>query len=202
MRIIAGSLKRRTILVPEKPEIRPSADRTREALFNRLQFRLDWEASDVLDLFAGSGSVGLEAISRGAAHVTFVESDIKVFGVLEKNVEKMQVEDDATLVCADVYRYLARYVGEGYELIFADPPYDNPRIEELPDAIMRCLVPGGIAILEHDRHHAFDTHPAFVEKRAYGRTNLSFFESPEPDEGESEGDPADEDGAADGSITL
>ncbi|MEH6715810.1 16S rRNA (guanine(966)-N(2))-methyltransferase RsmD [Parasphingorhabdus flavimaris] len=124
MRIIAGKWRGRTIVAPKGEITRPTADRTRERLFSMLTSRLgDFEDLQILDLFSGSGALGLEALSRGAAHCTFVEQDRDAIRALEKNIEKL----DAGAV-SDVRIGSVLHLGQArkpYDLILMDPPYDS-----------------------------------------------------------------------------
>ena len=119
MRITGGEFGGRNLKVPKSDLIRPTQDRVREALFSMLQFEL--AGKDFLDLFAGSGSVGLEALSRGARSVTFVERETRHALVIRENLAL--VGKTATIVTGDAYRYLENYTGAGFDFAFADPPY-------------------------------------------------------------------------------
>ncbi|MGB5725276.1 MAG: 16S rRNA (guanine(966)-N(2))-methyltransferase RsmD [Parasphingorhabdus sp.] len=122
MRIIAGSWRGRNIVAPKGETTRPTADRTRERLFSMLTSRLgDFEDLQILDLFSGSGALGLEALSRGAAHCTFVEQDRDAIRALEKNIETLGAD-------ADVRIGSVLHLGQArkpYDLILMDPPYDS-----------------------------------------------------------------------------
>ncbi|MDY3228161.1 MAG: 16S rRNA (guanine(966)-N(2))-methyltransferase RsmD [Kiritimatiellia bacterium] len=123
MRITGGEFCGRNLLVPKSDEIRPTQDRVRQALFNIIQCEVT--GCDFLDLFSGSGAVGLEALSRGAASATFVEQSRQHIEVLNKNVVTLLKDKSslATVVAADVYRWISTYVGPGFSVGFADPPY-------------------------------------------------------------------------------
>ena len=122
MRIPGGEFGGRNLLVPKTDEIRPTQDRVREALFNILAPEI--AGAEFLDLFAGSGAVGLEALSRGAKAVTFVERSRPHLAVLARNVESCRLPSTAfETIAADCYRWLSTYVGAGFTIGFADPPY-------------------------------------------------------------------------------
>ena len=121
MRITGGEFCGRTLLVPKTDAIRPTQDRVRESVFSILGPELG--GAEFLDLFAGCGAVGLEALSRGAAHVTFVEASRNHAAVLARNVAAMKAEGRSEVVVADAYRWIERYMGKGYTMVFADPPY-------------------------------------------------------------------------------
>ncbi|WP_373491429.1 16S rRNA (guanine(966)-N(2))-methyltransferase RsmD [Parasphingorhabdus sp.] len=122
MRIIAGNWRGRTIVAPKGDTTRPTADRTRERLFSMLTSRLgDFQDLQILDLFAGSGALGLEALSRGAAHCTFVEQDKEALKALEKNIEKLGASADIRIGSV-LHLGAAR---QAYDLVLMDPPYDS-----------------------------------------------------------------------------
>jgi 16S rRNA (guanine966-N2)-methyltransferase len=121
MRIIAGEFGGRRIKVPTSGALRPTQDRVREALFNIIQGEL--LGARFLDLFAGSGAVGLEALSRGAAHAVFVEADRRHTAVISANAASLGCASRVGVVSADAYRFLASYSGEPFNIAFADPPY-------------------------------------------------------------------------------
>lgn len=170
VRIIAGRWGGRRILVPPGTRVRPTSDRVREAWMSILAPEL--EGARVLDLFAGSGALGLEALSRGAAHVTFVESDPRVLRVLRANLQELGAGPAARVVRADGLRLLHETAPESYDLIFADPPYERG----LADATVRAFRATGagrILALEHHRDEAVDP-PAHAVRRVYGDTVLLF----------------------------
>ncbi len=187
MRIIAGRYGRRPLQAPPGLDVRPTADRVREALFSALAARGAVEGARVLDLFAGTGALGLEALSRGAARATFVERHPQALAALAANVRALGAGPDAAVVRADALAWLRRPPGEAFDLAFADPPYDLPALPALPDLARPHLAPGGVFVLEHDARHDFAAHPALDWTRTYGRTVLSVF-SPGARGGEEPGD--------------
>jgi 16S rRNA (guanine(966)-N(2))-methyltransferase RsmD len=178
MRIIGGFLKRREIVVPPGRIVRPTTDRTREAIFNLVEHRIDLEESDVLDLFAGSGSLGFEAVSRGARSVVLVERERQAVRCLRDNARKLDIEDACSIVQADAGHWLDRFGGPGFDLILADPPYDYPDLTALPARAIRHLHGDGLLVLEHDLRVSFDASSHLILSRAYGRTTVSVFGSP------------------------
>ncbi len=177
MRIVGGRLARRPLAAPKGDRTRPTTDRVREALFNALGSRTDLDGARVLDLFAGSGALGLEALSRGAAHATFVERHGRTLAVARANARDLDVADRAAFVRADALAELRRPSLGRFDLLLADPPYDLLEIPDLPGLARPHLTPDGLFVLEHDARHAFDAAPGLVYTRAYGRTVLSVFES-------------------------
>ena len=175
MRIIAGQLKRKSIRAPQGHLTRPTTDRTRESLFHLVEARLALREAEVLDLFAGTGALGLEAISRGARFVTFVENERRVMQVARDNADTLDVSDQARFVPGDAVHFLETYNGPPFDLIMADPPYDLDAMDRLPDLALPHVREGGLLTLEHDTRIFFDEHPHLDTSRPYGRTIVSVF---------------------------
>ncbi len=187
MRIVAGKYRGRHFDIPRTFKARPTTDFAKENLFNVLRSYIDFEADAprALDLFAGTGSITLELLSRGCAHVTSVELDTQHVAFIRQFLRTLQAEDNVTLLRADALRFL-RKTPANYDFIFADPPYALPQLAQLPDLIFSkdeakapLLVPGGLFVLEHGRTHSFTAHPYLIDHRAYGSVNFSIFRSPE-----------------------
>lgn len=176
MRIIAGQLRGRALLAPPGRATRPTTDRVREALFNLLAARRPLDGARVLDLFAGTGALGLEAVSRGAASAVFVEAHAPTLGLARRNADRLGVEAACTFLRADVLAFLRRLPIAPFDLAFADPPYELDTLPELPELARPHLAPGGFFVLEHDARHDFTAHPALVLSRPYGRTMISIFD--------------------------
>jgi 16S rRNA (guanine966-N2)-methyltransferase len=121
MRIIAGKYKGHQLVSFQADHIRPTTDRVKESLFNMIQGYVD--GARVLDLFSGTGNLGLEALSRGASEVTFVEKNKKSIEILKKNISKLKIEEEFEIFQKDVLTYLSAYEGEPFDIIFADPPF-------------------------------------------------------------------------------
>lgn len=177
MRITGGALRGRRLLAP-RGATRPTSERTREALFNLLAARTDLGGARVLDLFAGSGALGLEALSRGAAHATFAERARPALAAIRSNVASLGLEAQCTILRADALRILAA-PAPAFDLILADPPYGFGEMARLPALALARLEPGGFFVLEHDRTHDFEGHPALETSRRYGQSALSLFREPE-----------------------
>ncbi len=186
MRITGGTFGRRLLLVPKSDAIRPTQDRVREALFNTLAPEMN--GAVFLDLFAGSGAVGLEAISRGAASATFVEANRKHVEVLRKNVAALLApprhceasrSDAVAIHLGDAYKWLASYSGPGYTIGFADPPYKLGE-ERGYAAVLETLAargvirPGGLFVAEMTAVQRAEETPGWdlLRDRTYGRTRL------------------------------
>ncbi len=174
MRITGGTLARRPLDAPKGDRTRPTTDRVREALFSMLGSRVDLGGARVLDLFAGSGALGLEALSRGAAHATFVERHGPTLAVARRNAQALGVAGAAAFVRADALAFLER-AAEPIDLVLADPPYALPELSALPERVRPLLASGGLLVLEHDTRHAFEDAPGHVLSRAYGGTVVSLF---------------------------
>lgn len=176
MRVITGKYKGRHFNVPHNFKARPTTDFAKENLFNVLNGYLDFdEAPEALDLFAGTGSITLELLSRGCRRVVAVERDPMHFGFITKTLAALG--DKACVpLRADVFRYLST-CHEQFDFVFADPPYALPRLEELPTLVLGrgLLKPEGLFVLEHGKTNDFSTHPQFIEHRSYGSVNFSFF---------------------------
>lgn len=175
MRIIAGRFKRHTLSSPPGDAARPTTDRTRESMFNLIVHRIPMDGVRVLDLFAGSGALGIEAVSRGAGPTTFVEADRRCLRVVEANARSMDPDHPWRFVLRDVLKFLQQEQEEPWDLILADPPYDVGGLDRLPGLVLPCLADEGLFVLEHDRRTHFDDHPAIEETRTYGRTSVSLF---------------------------
>lgn len=182
MRIIAGKSKGRRIYHDRSPGLRPTASKVREAVFDILQAGI--EGATFLDLFAGSGAVGIEALSRGASRVDFVEINKKRAKRIEEVIggqAERRVKHNANIVCADVLKYLRKRGSDlKYDIIFADPPYDYTDLEYLIDIIYNndVLATDGIFLLEHSskrKVHYGERKLKLVKQYVYGDTTISKF---------------------------
>jgi 16S rRNA (guanine(966)-N(2))-methyltransferase RsmD len=176
MRIISGRYARRTLAVPKGLGVRPTADRVREALFSALESRGAIAGARVLDLFAGSGALGLEALSRGAAAGTFVVQRSAAIAALRSNVAALDAGAEVTIVRADAMAWLRRAPAGSFDLVLADPPYDLDVLPRLPALLLPLLAPEGTLVVEHDARHDFAGADGLLWSRRYGRTVLSAFE--------------------------
>jgi 16S rRNA (guanine966-N2)-methyltransferase len=176
MRIIAGDRKGHTIYAPKGRDTRPTSDRVRENVFNIVA---PWvEGARVLDLYAGSGAMGLEALSRGAAGVVFVEADRDAVRAIERNLDKLRLTG-ATVVRTEAMTGLAQEAtaGRKYDLVLIDPPYAMTDFDTLARYLPRVLADDGLAVLES----AARTEPelaglAVRTTRKYGSTRVTVFE--------------------------
>lgn len=157
---------------------RPTTDIARESLFNILQHQIDLEDIEVLDLFSGSGGIGYEFISRGAAKVTFVDKFAGCISFIKKTLQTFNIASNAELIKGDVFQFLQRAGSHSYDIIFADPPYELHAMMKIPDLVFdrKVLKSDGLLIIEHDERHNFEKHPNFAELRKYGQSQFTFFE--------------------------
>jgi 16S rRNA (guanine966-N2)-methyltransferase len=177
MRIIAGSRKGARIFAPKGRETRPTGDRVREAAFNLIG---PVDGMEVLDLYAGSGAMGLEALSRGAAHATFVEADREAAQTILRNLEKLGL-DNAIVLREDAARRLATGAASGrrYDLVLIDPPYRmlSGVLPMLAANLPAVLAPDGLVVVESDSHEEPELPLAKRTSRRYGSARVTVFTS-------------------------
>lgn len=179
MRIIRGKYGRRRFDVPGNISARPTTDFARENLFNVLENIIDFdEEPTALDLFAGTGAITFEFLSRGCSSVTAVEKAATQYNFIRKVAQQLNI-DNLTLLRTDALRYI-QAATSSFDIVFADPPYDLPRFENIPSSILdsRLLAPGSLFVIEHSRRHDFSTLPHFTRHLTYGSVNFSIFQIP------------------------
>lgn len=178
MRIISGKYGRRRFDVPTNITARPTTDFARENIFNVLENLVDFEGATALDLFAGTGAVSFEFLSRGCRTVTSVEKAQTQYNFIRK-VAGILGDPNLRAVRGDALRYIEQ-CPVAYDIVWADPPYDLPGFAEIPGKVLASglLKPGSLFILEHSKKHDFSALPHFREHRAYGSVNFSIFEIP------------------------
>ncbi len=175
MRIIRGKYGKRRFDVPKNITARPTTDFARENIFNVIENLEEIEGKTVADLFAGTGAISWEFVSRGASEVTAVEHARTQTAFIRSVKEKLG-DTALTLICGDVFRFIER-ADRSYDIIFADPPYNHPRFGEIPSLILGSALvkEGTLVIIEHNRDHDFSELPGFRQHRAYGSVNFSIF---------------------------
>lgn len=175
MRIISGTYRGKQIHPPKNLKARPTTDFAKEGLFNILIHQFDFEGLDILDLFAGTGSITYEFASRGVRSVVAVEMAPAHFKFIQQTCRELEL-DLVTVIRGDAFRYLKKPY-QSFDIIFADPPYDHPRLAELPDLLLSTdiLTEDGIFILEHPASIIFTAHPRFFQHRKYGGVNFTMF---------------------------
>lgn len=175
MRIIRGKYGKRRFDVPHNITARPTTDFAKENIFNVIENIEDIEGKNVLDLFAGTGAISLEFLSRGASSVTSVEMAATQANFIRSVKEKLG-DSALRIIRGDVFKFIAS-AKRPYDIIFADPPYDHPRFAEIPELILNSGVssPGCLVIVEHNAKHDFSSIPGFEQHRVYGSVNFSIF---------------------------
>ena len=180
MRIIAGKFGSRRIEVPQDPQVRPTKDRVREALFSMLSSRLSLDGVRVLDLFSGSGALGIEALSRGAGSVVMVEKSPKIAASIQRNIQELACEESADVVVDDCFSFLsADNARDKFDIIFADPPYAyNP--EEVLSSIFSSEVCSDKSYVIYESAESLnlnidDASFELLKSSKYGDTVVSLF---------------------------
>ncbi len=174
MRIISGSHRGRQIFPDKNFSARPTTDFAKENLFNILTNYIDFEEIRVLDLFSGTGSISYEFASRGAHEIISVEANYKHYAFILKTAKELGFKN-MKIYKTDVFIACKKLKGQKFDIIFADPPYNLDKIQEIPATIFDndLLGENGIAIIEHPERIQFSTHPRFSEHRQYGSVNFS-----------------------------
>lgn len=175
MRIIRGKYGRRRFNVPTNITARPTTDFARENIFNVLENMIDFDGITGIDLFAGTGAISLEMVSRGAKSVIAVEKAPTQYRFIDQVRQQLNCTE-LTVVKGDALRFIAT-PGPVVDLVFADPPYDMEGFEQVPDAILSSprVGPDTLVVVEHGKARDFSSHPCFVEHRAYGSVNFALF---------------------------
>lgn len=175
MRIITGLYKGRHFDVPRSFKARPTTDFAKENIFNVVNGYMNLDGTVALDLFAGTGSISLELLSRGCSHVVSVEADRDHAAFIRQCMTKIGT-DDCLLIRGDVFRFM-KSCKQQFDFIFADPPYALKQLPEIPSLIFQygLLKDGGLLVFEHGKDNDFSAHEHFVEHRSYGSVNFSLF---------------------------
>lgn len=181
MRIITGKARGLKLATPKDYRVRPTADRVKEALFNIIAARL--AEAKVLDVFAGTGNLGLEAWSRGAAAITFMDMSADSLKLVKSNMEKARASGECTVLKGDALDILVRlaHKGESFDLIFSDPPYDKGLNEKVLKTLLKypLLKSGGLLVLEHSLEENPQTYLPegwTIRTEKYGDTKISLIE--------------------------
>lgn len=175
MRVITGIYKGRHFDIPRTFKARPTTDFAKENIFNVLNGYVDFDGASALDLFAGTGSISLEMLSRGCKPVVSVEADRDHARFISECMKKIGTTDNI-LIRGDVFRFIKK-CHEQFDIIFADPPYALEELPTIPSLIFEhnLLKPDGIFIFEHGKNYDFSESEHFVEHRSYGSVNFSLF---------------------------
>lgn len=181
MRIIAGAYRGRVLCEFDRIGVRPTSDMARESLFNILQMKVP--QSVFVDLFAGTGAVGIEALSRGAEKVYFNDLSRESVALVKRNLDKLGIKDDGVKVnvrCGDAELFLKKLITEGVaaDVVFIDPPYDSDAIEKVTPYIAQVLSDDGVAVIESENVFGGDLYERFglikTDERRYGRAHFTF----------------------------
>lgn len=175
MRIIRGKYGRRRFDIPHNITARPTTDFARENIFNVIENITNLEGKSALDLFAGTGAVSYELLSRGCSDVTAVEKAATQLAFIRK-VKGLLGDENLTIVRGDVFKYIST-CRMTFDFIFADPPYDHARFSEVPELILNSSMvrEGTLVVIEHSKAYDFSEVPHFLEHRVYGSVNFSLF---------------------------
>ena len=183
MRIVGGIYRGKSLASPKGNETRPTSDRVRESLFNILSHNfedLDWNTSRVLDLFAGTGALGLEAVSRGALHSIFVEQDAAARGIIRENIEQLNLTGQCRIFRRDATRLGESGTAGTFNLVFADPPYGKGLGEKAMTETIKggWLAPNALFVLEESKRSELQMVEGFelCDQREYGDTAIYIFE--------------------------
>lgn len=173
MRIVGGTYKSRVLLEFKGNEVRPTADKVRESLFNILQNRI--YGSDFLDLFSGTGAMGIEAVSRGAKSVTFNDKSRDSIALIKKNLEKLGISDGIKVVNFDAVTYLLG-ASDKFDIIYIDPPYKSEFGEKALNVASVALKENGVIVYENEKPFLGEVKGLVkTDERKYGRVYLTFF---------------------------
>ena len=173
MRVITGSARGRTLESPAHWNVRPTSSKVKESIFSIVQFEV--EGAQVLDLFAGTGQMGIEALSRGARECVFVENSRDSLGVLRKNLEATGPWKNASLSAADALAFLRGLRGESFDIAFLDPPYGAGLLAQCLELLAGKISPGGVVLCEADEQAALpEQFPPLALKKCYkhGKTRV------------------------------
>lgn len=171
MRVIAGSFKGRKLQTPEGMDVRPTTDKVKEAVFSAVQF--DLYGASVLDLFSGSGQMGIEALSRGAEQAVFVDISPKSLNITRNNISSLVLEDKAMCYLSDGRDFL-KTDRKSYHIAFLDPPYEKGLIEDVLPMLEKRIVPGGKVVCEHEKELVLpDVIGGFTVKKRYHYGKIS-----------------------------
>jgi 16S rRNA (guanine(966)-N(2))-methyltransferase RsmD len=182
MRVIAGTCRGRVLFAPPGLTTRPTSDRVKEALFSILTSRINFTDISVLDISAGSGSLGIEALSRGAGSCCFIESNLAVKVILEKNILNTCCKERSKVVTMGAIKALHTLAGlhQRFDLVLFDPPYSSDLYKHVPELLdnLALLAPGGILVAECSARNPLPVSYGSLkrfDRRVYGETSLEFF---------------------------
>ena len=181
LRVSSGKVKGKKLFVPKGKKVRPTTARVKQSIFDTIY---DFENKTVLDIFAGSGALGIESLSRGASHVTFVENDPKVIELLKKNLEGCKLTSQHTIVALDYRKALKKLIkdNKSFDLIFVDPPfglYEKTKAYELITEVSKLMNEDGQMVIEHTKpleYEVYEGSEFLISTKKYGSNLVSFIE--------------------------
>jgi len=178
MRIIRGNRRGRNINIPAFFKHRPTTDFAKEGLFNIIENMYSLENIKLIDIFTGTGSISYEFASRGCQNITALDKNKKYVWFVQKEFKKMYPNEDFYNILHEDSLKFIKNRPLNYDIIFADPPFDMPQLETIPDIIFNNpnLNPEALLILEHSNNNDFSEHPFFYKNKRYGSVNFSFFQ--------------------------
>jgi 16S rRNA (guanine966-N2)-methyltransferase len=187
MRIISGKFKGRQLVDFSAEHIRPTTDRVKETLFNKLMGYV--EDARVLDLFSGTGNLAIECLSRGAAWVDLVESHRQSLAIIKENLDKLKITEGCKVHAIDAFRYIAGYSAKPYDIVIADPPFTQALAHDLAAKIglSALLAPGSLFVIESSSKERLDeNYPGLnrLDQRTFGDKHLTFFEKVDHGQGD------------------
>ena len=182
MRVITGLYKGRTLKTVRDLSVRPATGRVKQTIFDMLAHRIEFDGTRVLDLFAGSGSLGIEALSRGASHATFVETNPDALEYIGQNLQTLGCDNAAEIIAMDAMHFLRRSQNQ-FDLVFADPPYAYEEAGNIPSIVFqdKILKRHGYLLIEHATTLTFTSTSSYQAGPAkkFGRTMVTFFQHPQ-----------------------
>ena len=184
MRVITGIARGHKLIAPEGMDVRPTSDKVKEAVFSAVQFEL--QGAYILDLFAGSGQMGIEALSRGASRAVFVDSSQKSIRCINENIKSVRFEKQSEVVSRDSYDYI-KLTRNVFDVIILDPPYRHGHIQKILPYTAEKLSENGIVICEYESDMEKPAAPEGLEVRKtyrYGRISVTIFCKPDSSDGE------------------
>lgn len=189
MRIISGKFRGRQLVSFQADHIRPTTDRVKETLFNKLMGRI--EGARVLDLFSGTGNLAIECISRGAAHVDLVENHRKSLEIIRKNMANLKIEEGYKIYPLDAFKYLETYTGPAYDIVLADPPFTRAWAHDLCQRVAQSSGLGSdflFVIEASSKERVDEVYPGLnrLDRREFGDKHLNFFEKATDNHGQGD----------------
>lgn len=184
MRVITGSARGRKLIAPEGLDVRPTTDKVKEAIFSSIQFEI--EGAYVLDLFAGSGQMGIEALSRGAKRAVFVDNSQKALRCVNENLRNSQLDKYADVINRDSYDYI-KHINKKFDIVILDPPYRYNHINNILPFVSEKLSDGGYIICEYESDADIDIIPDGLKLKKtyrYGKINVSILYRESEEDGE------------------